>query len=286
MSCFLEVSGGGRSVRIEGIGRNPLTGLYDGIEGWWSTPQAKVESTERQGGHGAFPVEGSAVLYSSRTVTINLAAMGGGRDETVRNMERLNAMAGGIVRLRVCDGASDTFCEGYIDSIDWQPQRGRQASTGTLTVVCPDPRRYSTVAKEYAIAPGWSPGAGLMFDGSGCMEWPVSFYVGDASQASTSATLTNEGNATAYPVITVQGSFPYGVFIAHGQGSLVYSAPLSWQALELDCLSGTATIGGVDVTRNLTARDFPCVPPGGSVRMSLLSGGDGAMQVEVRDTYI
>lgn len=286
MSCFLEVSGGGRSVRIEGIGRNPLTGLYDGIDGWWSTPQAKVESTERQGGHGAFPVEGPAVLYSSRTVTVSLASMGGGRDETVANMERLNAMSGGIVRLRVCDGASDTFCEGYIDSVDWQPQRGRQASTGTLAVVCPDPRRYSTTAKTYAVAPGWSPGAGLMFDASGCMEWPVSFYEGDASQASTSATLSNEGNSTAYPVITVQGDFPQGVSIAHDGGSLVYSAPLSWRALVLDCLSGTATIGGVDVTRDLTSRDFPRVEPGGSIRVSLLSGGNGSMQVEVRDTYI
>lgn len=284
---FFEVSRDGfQTVRIEGLGRNPLAGLHDGIEGWWSTPQAKVESTERQGGHGAFPVEGSAVLYSSRTVTINLAAMGGERDETVRNMEALNRMAGGTVRLRVCDGASDTFCEGYIDQVDWQAQRGRQASTGTLTVVCPDPRRYSTVAKEYAIAPGWSPGAGLMFDGSGCMEWPATFYEGDASQASTSATLTNAGNSTAYPVITVQGDFPQGVSIAHDGGSLTYSAPLSWQALALDCLSGTATIGGVDMTRNLTSRDFPSVPPGGSVRLSLLSGGNGSVEISVRDTYI
>ena len=45
-------------------------------------------------------------------------------------------------------------------------------------------------------------------------------------------------------------------------------------------------INGVDVTRRLSSRHFPTVPPGGSATVSLFASGNGAVEVEVRDTYI
>ena len=54
----------------------------------------------------------------------------------------------------------------------------------------------------------------------------------------------------------------------------------------VDCLSGTASVNGVDVTRNLTSRDMPEVAPGGTERVALVSPGVGSVSVEVRDTYI
>lgn len=284
-TVFMELSAGGRTVRIEGLGRHPLFGDSAGIEGWWSTPPSKVSSTERQTGHGAFPVADDEVLYSARTVTVHLNAHGGGRGAVISSMGEINAMAGRAVRLRVADASSDTYADGYLE-VEWQAERARRTAAGTLTVVCPDPRRYATDAQVHALVPAGAGGeGGLLFDGAGCMEWPVTFAGEGAAQ--NAATLENAGTATAYPVIRVQGDFPDGVRIVDGAGGeLRYAQPLAWQPLVLDCLSRTASINGVDVTRDLASRDFPTVPPGGTATLALMGSGNGSVEVELRDTYI
>ena len=282
---YVEVSAGGRTARIEGIGRNPLTGSRDGIEGWWSTPESKVESTERGQGHGAYPVEGPSVLYSARTVTVHLSALADGRDALLATMGELNSMCSQAARIRVADAGSDTYADGYVDSVEWQAERDRRTATGSLTFVCPDPRRYTTAAQVEQLVPGSGASGGLVFDAGGCMEWPVSF--GGEASAQNVCTLENRGTATAYPVIRVQGDFPDGLRLSDGAGGeLFYAEPLSMQPLVLDCLTRTATVRGVDFTRNVASRGFPEVPPGGSVTLALLSAGTGSVEVELRDTYI
>lgn len=56
--------------------------------------------------------------------------------------------------------------------------------------------------------------------------------------------------------------------------------------LVLDSLTRTATVLGVDVTRALTARDFPTVPAQGSATIAANADGTGTATITIRDTYI
>lgn len=282
--AFIELTGASGTVRLTERRSGLTARTIEALDGWYSTPDTKVESTERQSGHGAFNITDDMVLYSARTVTIDLVALGADRAEVMGIMERVQRMAGQMVRLRVADADRDTYATGYIE-LGWDAARYSNARTGTITVVCPDPRRYATEAHTAQMAPGVSTGGGLVFDGSGCMLVnPVTFY-GDSENGNT-CTLENGGTSTAYPVIIISGRWPDGVTISHGGGQLAYGAAINWQTVELDCLSRTASINGVDVTRNLTSRGFPTVEPGETVRLSCMSAGTGGIEVSVRDTYI
>lgn len=284
--AFIELTGASGTVRLTERRSELAARTIEALDGWYSTPDSKVESTERQSGHGAFNITDDMVLYSARTVTIDLVALGNDRAEVMGIMERVQRMAGQMVQLRVVDADRDTYATGYIE-LGWDAARYSRARTGTITVVCPDPRRYATEAHSAFLSPMTGADGGFMFDsGTGVvLSQPFRWY-GDPG-GGNAATLENNGTSTAYPVITISGHWPNGVTITTDSGKqLSYGAGIYYQNVVLDSLSRTASINGVDVTRNLTSRDFPTVEPGETVRLSCMSAGTGGIEVSVRDTYI
>lgn len=279
----ITIAAGGRSLTVNQVDRG--AGLFaEKLKGWYGTPKAKVEVTERASGDGAHSVPDEAVLYASRVVTIGLAAYGNGRPDVVDAMDALGVMAHHIVEVTVEDGGEVTTAYGYLSS-EFDDEPSVDLHRGTLTIVCPDPRRYGT-ERVASIVPTGDAGGGLLYDdGAGYLLLPIQF-AGDAP-AGNSATLENGGTSTAYPTITVEGSFPSGVTITHAGGELAYPAPIGPGApLVLDSLTRTATVLGVDVTRALARRDFPVVAPGGTVTISALAEGTGTVTATVRDTYV
>lgn len=280
---FIELSNEYTTVHF-GLVKPPIIEGRDALDGWYGTPDAKVESTERQSGHGAFSITQDMILYSARTVTLKTSAIAGDRARVLSIMEQIQRLAGSIVKLRVVDGERDTYATGYIET-EWEADRWFTANTGEITIVCPDPRRYATEATQSTLVPLNGRQGGIVFDDAGCLVVdPITFH-GD-TQAGNSVVLTNNGTTTAYPEITVSGSWPDGVIISHSQGQLWYAGSVNWANLTLDCKSRTASVNGVDVTRNLKSRDFPTVSPGYDVRLSCLSGGNGGITVSIRDTYL
>lgn len=279
---FIELIGSSK-VRINAHEGGLVASTRQALSGWYSTPDEKVESTERQSGHGAFNVTSDMVLYSSRTVTIDLLALGLTRNEIIDLIEDIQPFAGQIVKVRVKDAKRDTYATGYLTT-QWASGRYDYFATCTITIVCPDPRRYANSARTAVLTPMFYTNGGLMFDDNACLMWPVQFY-GETESGNT-AILYNNGTTTAYPTITVSGSWPSGVILNTSQGQLWYKAAISWQALKIDCKTRTASINGVDVTRNFASRDFPSIKPGGNVRFSCLSGGTGSITLSVRDTYL
>lgn len=255
----------------------------DGIEGWWGTPEAKVDLTERSDGNGAHDIADDSVSYSARTVSIHLDAVGGARGEILAAMDSLAATAGHMCVLRVVDENSDTYVEGYIASTfggGWSDR----LNEGTLTVVCPRPERLSWTASETQMFPAARDSGGLSFgvDGGGLL-FPLDFGVDAGSQ--DTCLLVNRGTATAWPTLTVTGGFD-GVLISTGVDAIEYSGYVGDVPLTLDSRSCTASMGGSDVGRNLIRRGFPSVAPGGSCVLRLLSSGSGWVTATVRDTYI
>lgn len=281
---YIQLISGTDTLTIDAHSGSFVASTREALDGWYSTPDEKVESTERQSGHGAFAITDDMVLYSARTVTIDLLALGYSRAEVVGLMEQVQRFAGKVFRVRVVDGGRDTYAEGYL-ATEWDAVRWDNVATAALTIVCPDPRRYSMESHIAALVPMYYTDGGLVFDDNGNMEVnPVTFY--GETQDGNVAIVANNGTSTAYPEIRISGSWPSGVILTTSEGQLWYKAAINWNTLVIDCLTRTGSINGVDVTRNFASRDFPSIEPGGNIRLSCLSGGNGGITISVRDTYL
>lgn len=280
----MTIEGGGIAARLGPPGGAP--GLHaSGLAGWYGTPDGKWDLTERQLGDGAFAIEPSQVAYSSRTVTVDGYALGRTRAEAVSSLAPLGAMAHRLVSIAVDDGVAETYATGALTAEVGKGVRGG-AVTFTLTVVCPDPRRYGTTPRRAYLSPGASAGAlAWQADAPHGLAWPLSYGGGGA--VANVATLRNEGTSTAYPTITASGDMDGLVITDTATGAqLAWDGHVGAQPVTLDCLSRTASVAGVDASRLLSARGFPSVPAGGEVTLALSATGSGTVCVEWRDTYI
>lgn len=262
------------------------TGLMLGtVAGWYGTPSAKVDVAERAGGHGAFPVRDDGVLYSARTVTLGICASGDTYAEMVQRMDEVGTLSGKVVQLVIDGDDGATLATGYMQA-EWDEGPMTTMNTGTLTIVCPDPRRYGTTPHRAYLSPGASAGAlGWHADAPHGLLWPLSYGGGGAG--ANVATLRNDGTSAAYPVITASGDMDGLVLTDAATGAqLAWDGHVGAQPVTLDCLSRTASVAGVDASRLLSARGFPSVPAGGEVTLALTATGTGTVAVEWRDTYI
>ena len=280
----VTIDGGGGAVRLGPPGGAP--GLHaSGLAGWYGTPDGKWDLTERQLGDGAFAIEPSQVAYSSRTVTVDGYALGRTRAEALSSLAPLGAMAHRLVSIAVDDGVAETYATGALTAEVGKGVRGG-AVTFTITIVCPDPRRYDTTPRRAYLSPGASAGAlAWHADAPHGLAWPLSYGGGGAG--ANVATLRNDGTSVAYPTITASGDMDGLVITDTATGAqLAWDGHVGAQPVTLDCLSRAASVAGVDASRLLSARGFPSVPPGGEVTLALSATGSGTVEVEWRDTYI
>lgn len=290
MPAYAEIYYGDRTVLLAGSRRQErpdgLGITTEGVEGWRSTPEAKVTLTERASGNGAHDIAPSEILYSARTVTIHWVALAEQHDAVVASLNLLLSAAGQLVRLRVVDGTDDTYATGYVTvSSDASWHEGRMA--GTMTVVCPRPERLSWQSTDVQVYPVSSTSGGLFYGDKGLgLVYPLS-YGADAGSPQSVALLRNAGSTMAYPVITVTGPMPDGVLLVGSDGrSVQWSGSVGRVPLVLDSRTQTASMGGVDVSRLLTRRGFPLVPAGRSMSVQLMTPGDGWVTISVHDTYM
>lgn len=279
----VTIDGGGGAVRLGPPGGAP--GLHaSGLAGWYGTPDGKWDLTERQLGDGAFAIEPSQVAYSSRTVTVDGYALGRTRAEALSSLAPLGAMAHRLVSIAVDDGVAETYATGALTAEVGKGVRGG-AVTFTLTIVCPDPRRYGTDTLSATLVPGGNADGGLDLTEER-LAWPLAW--GESAASHSVATLHNAGTATAYPTISIRGDISDVTIAEPATGrELSISGYIGWQPIVLDCLSRTASIGGVDVTRRLGQRNFPSIPAGGDATLALMcSGTNGSVSIEWHDTYI
>lgn len=280
------ITWGGGEVFLRG-NRPGMTGLFvegDGIEGWDSSPEPKVSLTERQTGDGAHAIEEPMVLYAARTVIIPFHAHGRDRDETMGFIRSLNAACHRLVTLRIVDSAHDTWTEGYVRT-GVEPKWNRYWATGEIEIVCPDPRRYSTEVHRAQLMPTGSLSGGLHYGTGAGLVYDLTY--GDAPEVMQNiATLENAGNSTAYPVVMVNGEMQGNFRIDSEKGSLLYTQSVGSVPLELDSLTRTANVAGLDTSRHLASRGFPEIPPGGSTTLNFQAYGNGWADIEWHDTWI
>ena len=114
MAYFAELSASGLGpVRFEGSGDlDCLCIAKGGIEGWWSTPAAKVNVTARGQGDGGHDVSEDDISYASRTVTLHWNANASSRDALLALTDSVRRLVHRQVTMRVVDGNEDTYCSG------------------------------------------------------------------------------------------------------------------------------------------------------------------------------
>lgn len=292
MAYFAELSASGlEPVRFEGSGDlDCLCIAKGGIEGWWSTPAAKVNVTARGQGDGGHDVSEDDISYASRTVTLHWNANASSRDALLALTDSVRRLVHRQVTMRVVDGNEDTYCSGGYMVLTQQPDyRSGSIADSTITIVFERPERLSSTPQRYQLLPSIeSDHVGLSYGDSGKgLAYPLS-YGKAAVDARNVCTLTNNGSSRAYPVFTVQGPWPNGVQLTFPglDMSLDYAQAVGNVPLVLDSRSRTASIGGLDVSRNLRQRGFPTVQPGGSLAVNLQSIGNGYVSVECHDTYM
>lgn len=264
-----------------------------GLSGWYQTPDAKVTVTSRGQGDGGHDIVADNVMYDARVVTVGYRIIAGSdREEALRQLALLDKLVHRLVTCRVIDDGQDTCCSGgyYVRSLEQKIQNPLwQNLSGDITLVFERPERLSTTAQRCQLLPSIeSDRVGLSYGPAARgLAYPLS-YGAAAVDARNVCTLVNNGSSRAYPVFTVQGPWPDGVQLTFPglDMSLDYSQAVGSVPLVLDSRSRTASIGGLDVSRNLRQRGFPTVPPGGSTAVNLQSVGDGYVTVECRDTYM
>lgn len=264
-------------------------GTETGVKDWLSQPASKVSMTERQTGDGAHYVRDDQILYSAKTVTLGFTIDGETREEIQSLYDQIALFAHRQVVLRVVDGEHDTYVQGYTQAaVD--PKWYDNDLVGSLTVVCPDPCRYGAYEHRIQLSPATAGGGGgLVYRAGKALSYPLTYGESVAQGGTWYGNLVNLGSATAYPVITAHGPFPYGFRLDTRFGVLSYSAPVFSPEVPvvLDCRARTAMQGGANVTRRVSSRGWPKVEPGGSLGISLQTlDGTGWVDVVVRDTYL
>jgi hypothetical protein len=280
--AYAEIQAGNERVRLNASSASSL--LLCTVDGWYGTPQTKVQLSERTMGHGAY-VPAEPILYAARIVTLGVVADAQTHAEVAAVMDSLSAYAGKMCRIAISDsGAPETEAHGYVE-VEWDKGPYMTACKGTVTIVCPDPRRYSTQTLSATLVPGGNADGGLDLTEER-LAFPLAW--GESAASHSVATLHNAGTATAYPTISIRGDISDVTIAEPATGrELSISGYIGWQPIVLDCLSRTASIGGVDVTRRLGRRDFPSIAPCGDTTLALMcSGTNGSVSIEWHDTYI
>ena len=290
---LVELSAGGLKVTFDGGNADPDDDvLYiapEGVEGWYDMPDDKTTMTERGQGDGAHDIPVADILYSARVVTLHFIVGAHDRQGVVRLLTQIRRVcAHSKVRFLLRDAGHDCYVTGRAIL----KSSGRYGDDGwlednTLTVTCERPEILSDSTLLFQLYPASTGDNGLRYgDSAAGLQYPLTYGVA-ATDARNVGTIRNGGTSRAYPVFTVNGSFASVQLMFPGTTlGLDYSQPVGGTPLVLDCRSRTATMGGLDVSRNLRSRGFPTVPANGSLSVNLQSSGSGWITVESHDTYM
>ena len=164
-----------------------------------------------------------------------------------------------------------------------------------LPLVASDPHLYGAAQETTAFTR--TAGTGLeyvLFDDQDTGEMTGVLEFGEPLPAPL--TLTNEGNAPAFPVIEVVGGMAGGFDLrlfgdrygGPGRWGVTYRGDVRDRSPVLVDMAGSVTVAGRDQTWAAVSRDWAGVAPGGSVTLQLraLSGGSGGARMTLRSTYL
>jgi hypothetical protein len=243
------------------VALRPGTGrILTDLQGWYSPPAVRRESTARLGSHGTFSERG---WRDERLISITGHAFADTRAEAAALTDELAAM--------FADGTEGTFAVddrdvGYRDvrvylhgtpEVTWD---GRTDVTFSLDLVAPDPRKYGRQLQLSTLAA--APGGGLitpLYGSAGAMG------VLDFGPPGIPGTVTveNVGTADTAPRFSITGYAPgFTITEVESGDRLVYAEAVpAGGTLTIDAADGAVLLDGqTDRSPYLTRREWSRIP--------------------------
>lgn len=233
--------------------KRPEDGLYwTNLEGWWGLPDLKTDSDSIPGANGRFT---RAHHYrDSRAITLVGHILTKSSSDLVSVRHRLEAaLSAGYGQMRVTTDSYGSWSRMVeVDTLDIEPDHGKEWTKFTVDMIAPDPLRYQDMISLGPVGLPTRQG-GLILP----KEFPWWFGV----RTGGTLDIVNSGDVDVYPIIYLSGGFD-SVKVDVGGRRMEFGAVPSGQTLELDSRDRRAYLNGRDVTRLLSRREWPVVPPG------------------------
>ncbi|WP_019309129.1 phage tail domain-containing protein [Kocuria rhizophila] len=252
------------------------------LEGWYGGVGVYGTQPQRELGHGLFPRK---ARRTGRTLTLKGSLWF--REESWRDLA--DRYVSGILQ----DGDFGTLTysvDGFelstrvrLDGEVKHTTKGFEWIDFEVPLSAPDPFLYAPPVTAQVSPPGAGVGfswANGVFPGGG-VEW--------REGRNTAARIVNEGNADAYPTVTVRGSWPNGFRLTDGRHAVEYPhAVFDQSPVTVNMRAGSVTVRGADQTHRLTKRQWFTVPPRGAltVRAEQFAPSTGWADITLQSTYI
>lgn len=244
-----------------------VTWQFDSIEGWHSGPGVELQQTQRVVGHGQFARKGRR---TGRQIIIAGSVRGATRAPLERARLHLASLLadGGSQRLYFDDADGLTLWASVqladAPRIEWN---GLNHFRYQLTLLAPDAFRYGETSTASTTFATDAVGVGLvfpLFDPADVLDF------GPVPTSDGSATVVNNGSASASPVFTVAGPTPVGGFsitdLGSGERLRFLGVVPDGSTLVLDASDGSVVLNGTaDRSSDLISSRWPSVAPGGQV---------------------
>lgn len=269
-----------RSSRIGTVGQYVLDPTA--ILGWTDGTAARRDNTVRPTSSGDFT---EPYTLSSRLISLSGSAIARDASELQYMRDSLMGLLqiGEYTEMSVETSTATRYAiVGLEGAISWTQQLDNVA-VFKIDLYAPDPFIYG-VEKVINIGATTSAGGGLDYP----LDYPLNYNVQNENQQDS--TVTNRGNAPAWPKFVVTGNFYSGFVLTDGgdrkvtyNGMVTMSSPVV-----IDMAKGTALQNGVDKSVYVSERDWFSVAPGETMRPTFkpIQAASGWCDIMVRDTFI
>lgn len=250
--AWIELCG----MTLNGVGK-PDAGLaFETLMGWRGLPASRGQRSNIPGGHGSF---GRTKLNrDSRVIALKGHIIGQDRASFTEARDRFeSALAEGIGVMRVATDEGIWEREIEIDTLDIDDDHGLSATSFTVDMIAPDPRRYGPTQFTSPV--------GLPVHLGGVrlpkrMPWNFGSTSGGSRMV-----VPNAGSIPVHPVVTVTGggfSKLTVVDITAGRQLILQLPAVTSADVVLDSATHRVYVGGQEVTRLLTTRQWFEIPAG------------------------
>jgi hypothetical protein len=224
------------------------------LDGWWSSPEPKGNTEERENANGDYDLP---VYYGARYITLTGSVRTKGHAQQHQAMTRFAGLLRSKARLQVSGHGPTQWADVVRASgLKIEPLTDTYAQW-QVRVKAPDSRKFGD-ANVYTLSPNQT------------------------------LSLFHYGNAEASPVFEVTGDMPAG-YTLWGPSSKTFVVPTSVMSARrhyLDMSEGLLKVNGNYWTGQTANADLWTIPPGQQINTGFTTTGTGAAKVTVYDTYI
>lgn len=250
-SAWIELCG----ITLSGTHVPDADVIFNELVGWGGVTEGRGDTDPIPGGHGSFR-RATKVLRSERPISIGGWVLAGDRSGLLAKLAQMEAAFADAGEMTVSDGGGAWSRWVEVDSFRVDDSRAGHQASFTIDLVAPDPRRYGPLL---TVGPVGMPTS------TGGVRLPHRFPWNFGSTTDAARLFVeNAGLVDLSPAFSITGGFSRVTVrdIATGARMRLDREVHDGETLVLDARMRRASIGASEVTRWMTARQWPLIGPG------------------------